>query len=73
MGILLVAVVVAFLSCAVKNHFWSTLGLCVILIMPPLVLLSRLMLCSRAMSVQTWLNDYDVDLLIEWFPLTNSL
>ena len=71
--ILLVAVVVAVLSCAVKNHFWRALGLCVIPIMPPLALLSRLMLCSRAMSVQTWLNDCEVDLLTVWFPLRNSL
>ena len=63
--ILLVAVVVAILLCTVTNHFRRVLDLCVIPIngIPPLVLLSRLMLCSGAMSSQTWLNDCDVDLL----------
>ena len=71
--ILLVAVLVAILSCAVKNHFRRVLDLYVIPInsIPPLVLLSRLMLCLGAMSTQTWLNDCDVDLLTVWFPLRN--
>ena len=73
--ILMVAVVVAILSCAVKNRFWRALGLYVIAIngIPPLVLLSRLMLCSSTVSAQTGLNDCDIDLLTVWFPLRNSL
>ena len=54
------------------NHLSSAEAFCVKPTMPPLVLLPILMVCSKAMSVQTWLKGWP-DLLTGWLPFRNSL
>ena len=54
------------------NHLSSAEAFCVKPTMPPLVLLSRLIVCSKAMSAQTWLKGWP-DLLTGWLPFRNSL
>ena len=66
-----IAVVIAARSWQARNQRAWALGLWLMPMMPTVVLLSRLMDCSMAMSVQTCANGC-VDRLMERFPHINS-